>query len=209
MKSIFVFIYLLFLAIGSYAQSKDSLKNSINLSQITIQKIADSLSKINQKEADSIHKVRNTNNAIAMNKKYPAFSLGYKNSNITNETLAGKVVFINLWFYSCTPCIREMDELNNLFSKYSRFKNFEFLSFTFETNEVINKTTEKFKIKYKIISIPKSECARLGFNNGFPTSIILDSKGVVKYIHSGGENDKEKVHKYFEKEIYPELSELF
>lgn len=97
----------------------------------------------------------------------------------------------------------EMDELNKLFNRFKQYKNFEFVSFTFEKPKEITLIKKKFKIEYAIYSISRDECYRLNNNNGFPTSIILDSAGIVRYIHPGDQLGKQEIKKYFNSKVYP------
>lgn len=205
MKTISIVICFLLINVTSNCQVTISFGDSTSLDETRFRSFMDSMFKIKQIETDSLDIEREIINRNAINKMYPTFSELHENSIVSNETVKGKVVFINFWFYSCTPCMREMDELNVLYEKYRKFENFEFLSFTFEKDDLINETVKRFGINYKIFSISSAECDRLDFGNGYPTSIILDSNGIVKYIHSGGENDKDKVQEFFKKEIYPRL----
>ena len=45
--------------------------------------------------------------------KYPEFEVKLPDkSSFSNENIINKVVFINFWFASCTPCIEEIEGLN-------------------------------------------------------------------------------------------------
>ena len=96
-----------------------------------------------------------------------------------------------------------MDELNKLFDKFHQYKNFEFASFTFEKPKKIALIKKKFNIIYSVYSITRDECYRLNNNNGFPTSVILDSAGTVQYIHPGDQLNKKEIKKYFNSKVYP------
>ena len=97
----------------------------------------------------------------------------------------------------------EMNELNKLFNHFKPAKNFEFVSFTFESAKEINLIRKKYNIHYNIFSISRDECYRLNNNNGFPTSIILNSAGLVTWIHSTDAVDKAEIKKYFTAEVHP------
>jgi hypothetical protein len=43
----------------------------------------------------------------------------------------------------------------------------------------------KYNIPYTVATINKKECSRLNQDNGYPTTIILDKKGVIKFLKWG------------------------
>jgi len=180
-------VYFMLMAIFCYSQNSDSAKNTMT--------------------ADSFLVLMEKKNSDFINKPFPQFSVSANNEECSNATLNGKVVFINFWFAACPPCMAEMDELNKLFEKYQRSKNFEFVSFTFEKPKNIALIKKKFKIGYPIYSITRDECYRLNNNNGFPTSIILDSAGIVRYVHPGDQLNKQEIKKYFHSKVYPLITE--
>jgi peroxiredoxin len=182
-------LFLLFIlsASLSYSQSSPSEKSPIN---------ADSL----------LQKLMKNNNKDILGKQYPEFQVTVNNKEYSSASLKGKTVFINFWFAACAPCVAEFDELNTLFEKFGQNKNFEFVSFTFENSEQIDAVKKKYNIKYNIFSIPKPECYRLNFSNGFPTNVIIDPSGSVTYIHSGGPLEKPRIKKDFDDTVYPLIS---
>ena len=100
--------------------------------------------------------------------------------------LKGKVVLINFWFEGCHPCMTEMPMLNEINKNFKAQKDFLFISFTFDNKEAIQRVKEKFGITFKILSTSQKECGRLNFYSGYPTSIILDRAGVIRYVHGSG-----------------------
>jgi len=152
---------------------------------------------------DSVLKAKSK---AATGNPFPSFNtLTDDGSLLTNESLRGKVVFVNFWFESCTPCIAEMDALNELYSKLKENKNFEFISFTYEKPKKIREVKEKFHIQYKVASVGNEECYRLNQNNGFPTSMILDRNGAIKYLAAGGRVDKVKAREFIMTEVFSKI----
>jgi peroxiredoxin len=149
---------------------------------------------------DSLYKAMQ---AEAVSEPFPLFTTRYKGGNFTNENLKGKTVFINFWFAACTPCMAELNELNNLYDTLKSDKKFEFISFTFESPEVIKRIKKKYNIHYKILALESDDCLRLNRNAGFPTSIIIDSNGTIKFFKIGGSLDKEEINKTIFTEYYP------
>ena len=167
MKHVFVVSFIL-LATISYSQTTPTREN-LNV--------------------DSLIRVENAKRNAWIGKTYPNFLVTLHNEEYSNLKLKGKVIFVNFWFSTCVPCLAEMEDLNRLFEKFGSNPNFSFLSFTFENAEQIEKIRKKYNIHYKIFSISKDECYRLNLRGGFPTNIVIDRNGLVKYISQSGEVD--------------------
>jgi cytochrome oxidase Cu insertion factor (SCO1/SenC/PrrC family) len=142
---------------------------------------------------------------------YPEFTAtSLAGKTISEKQLAGKVTIINFWFETCAPCIAEFDALNKLFHRFEGNPSFQFLSFTNDPEESARKTILKYSILYDVLPVERSECSRLNFGNGFPTTIILNRAGQIVSINSGGFTDNVKVTERiqeFEKIIADTLEE--
>ena len=142
-------------------------------------------------------------------KQFPEFSIKISdNANFSNADLKNKVVFINFWFESCSPCIAEMDGFNEMFNKLKGNPDFLFITFTFDSDSIIKKVVSKYNIEYKTFHIDRAECYRLNFENGFPTSFILDRKGLIRFYKTGGQIEREKSTKEVMTQIYPEILKI-
>jgi thiol-disulfide isomerase/thioredoxin len=122
-----------------------------------------------------------------------------------NETLKGKTVYINFWYAACPACIGEFDALNILYKKLKGTPNFEFISFTYESSDVIEMLIEKYNIKYPVFSLPRADIKKLNRGKGFPTSMIVNEKGEIVYTMTGGNNNKKEARKIIMNEIYPAI----
>jgi peroxiredoxin len=138
----------------------------------------------------------------SVGKPFPLFYVKTDGVTWTNDSLKGKVVFINFWFESCPPCIAEMGPLNELYEKVKDSSNIVFMSISTESPEKIKLLKAKYHIPYTVASLSKKECYRLNQDNGYPTTIILDKKGVIRFLKSGGYMDEEKVHRFITEEVY-------
>ncbi|HQH42008.1 MAG TPA: TlpA disulfide reductase family protein, partial [Bacteroidales bacterium] len=116
---------------------------------------------------------------------YMEFKIENETSSIDNQALKGKIVFINFWFEGCHPCLAEMEALNELYKKMSGNKDFLFISLTWDNADAIKRVKDKFGLAFDAFSASRAECQRLNFGCGYPTSIILDKSGIVRYRHSG------------------------
>ena len=116
---------------------------------------------------------------------YPDFvAISLSGDTITRSQLEGKVTLINFWFENCAPCIEEFPDLSELYSKFKDNPDFLFVSFTRDPIEDALVCAYKYELPYKVYPI-MDECMRLSFEAGFPTTIILDPYGMVKYYKMG------------------------
>lgn len=143
-------------------------------------------------------------------KAYDTFSFTTKDGVVfSTANLKGKVVFINFWFEACPPCVAEFDELNALYLKYKNDPKFIFVSFSSDSFETVNSVQQKYHITFPVLSISKEECYRLNQQNGFPTSIILNTAGKIKFMHTGGSLEKEEIKTYFNNTLYTVIDSEF
>lgn len=117
----------------------------------------------------------------------------------SERELKGKVTLINFWFESCAPCIAEFDALNKLYKKYKSNENFQFISFTTDSDNSAKLTAQKFKLKFPIICISEKDCQQLNYKSGFPTNIVVDKTGEIFSIDIGGSLDKQIVKENIKK----------
>ena len=144
----------------------------------------------------------------AIGHAYQEFRILSDNREIDNESLKGKVVFINFWFEGCHPCMAEMEALNELFNKLKSNKDFIFISLTWDNQEAIKRVKEKYALDFEVYSATGKECQRLNFGCGYPTSIILDKTGTLKYRSSGGSIIEQEAQKFIMTTVLSEIERL-
>jgi cytochrome c biogenesis protein CcmG/thiol:disulfide interchange protein DsbE len=141
-------------------------------------------------------------------KQFPSFNVRLSNgSRLTNADLRNKIVFVSFWFVKCPPCMAEMPGLNKLYDSLKNEKDFLFLSFTFDTEADVKPVIAKYKIPFKIIHISKEESTRLGLSGGYPTNMILDKRGRIKWVTVGGGADEEDASPEIVAQVYPRVIE--
>jgi len=140
--------------------------------------------------------------------KYPDFAVNLSDKSFfSNKNFDNKVVFINFWFSHCAPCLGEIEGLNKMFNSLKDRSDFLFVSFTFDSDDLIKASVEKYNIKYKVIHLDKTEFSRLNFGNPNPTNIILDKNGIIRYFTVGG-TDKIYQNEIIMKIYYPKILSL-
>lgn len=129
---------------------------------------------------------------------------------INRDTLIGKVVVINFWYMNCTPCIAELQGLNNVVSKYKSINDVMFLSFTIDSKEELEKDFfPNYKLDFKVV--PNSEKLILEkFKNwwGYPCSFIIDKSGEVNEVIVGGNSNSLEASKEIEEKLTFKLDTL-
>lgn len=138
-------------------------------------------------------------NENVVGKPFQSFNIKSGKKKFTNETLKGKVVFLNFWFENCPPCRAEFRSLNWLYNNYKDSEEFEFISLTFEEYDAIDRVKNQFNVQFPIYYLSSQNCQKLMYESGYPTNIILDKDGIVKYFFAGGFTNEGEVFKYFEK----------
>jgi peroxiredoxin len=124
-------------------------------------------------------------------KQMPFLSLkSIKGENIETKELIGKVVFINLWFTSCMPCVAELPALNKLVAEY-KDKDVVFLGISTDTKQMLDRDFfPRYKFDFTIIPDGNKIVEEIG-HTGFPTIYIIDKKGNVCDAWIGGSIDKD------------------
>lgn len=140
-------------------------------------------------------------------KPFPDFVAANEEGKVNNDNLKGKVVLINFWFEGCHPCLAEFGALNELAQKLKGYKDFEFISFTWDNKETIKRVKKKYKLQFKVFQAAAQECMRLNQNSGYPTTIILDRQGIIKYWKMGGMIETEKAREYVTEILLPKITE--
>lgn len=117
-------------------------------------------------------------------KALPDFELkDIKGNTVNSGNLRGKIVYINFWSVTCSPCIAEMPDLNKLVKKYRNNKQVVFIAIAPESKETIAKFLKSHTFNYTIIS-GAAYFKQLGIE-GYPVNFFVDKKGTIKTINHG------------------------
>jgi peroxiredoxin len=165
-------------------------------------------SPLQKSEQDEMDSLMCPKGYAAVGKPYLEFKITSEIRSVDNQILKGKVVLINFWFEGCHPCMVEMEALNDLFKKMERDTDFVFISLTWDNKETVKRVKEKYGLAFEVFSALGKECQRLNFGCGYPTSIVLDKSGIVKFRHSGGSLKMEEANEFISKTLFTEIQSL-
>jgi peroxiredoxin len=107
------------------------------------------------------------------------------------SALKGKMVVLNFWFTNCIPCIAEMPGLNKLKESYAA-SDIVFLALALDEGEATRKFLQTHAFIYTQLpkAIDVSKAYRISV---YPTSIIIDRQGVLRFECTGREFAAEKL----------------
>ena len=135
----------------------------------------------------------------------PEFTLeDLQGNEISLSSLAGKVVFLNVWATWCDPC---KDEIPHFIEAYDQHKDkgLEIIGVSiddFGKNKVL-KFTQEWKINYPIAMTTKQLSKDYGPFGAVPVTIIIDKNGKIRHKKIGY-MDKNYLENWFFKLIEEE-----
>jgi len=136
-------------------------------------------------------------NNITVGKLFPDLRFeAFDGTPVDIDRLQGKVVLIDFWAVWCGPCIHEMPNLISLYNKYHN-KGFEIIGISLDKNAVDLRTY----LSQNQITWPQYYDGRgwdniiaSRFNvNGIPATVLIDRRGIVRYLNLRGDRLEEAV----------------
>ncbi|WP_454803194.1 redoxin domain-containing protein [Mucilaginibacter phyllosphaerae] len=127
-----------------------------------------------------------------LNKPAPDFTLKDLTGKQWRLTeLKGKTVVLNFWFTTCPACIQEMPELNQLAGSYKNHPVI-FLALGRDDAIAIKRFLKVRPFAYTHLQNADS-VGDLYQVNSYPTSIVIDPKGIIRFVQVGGEDIKDRI----------------
>jgi len=116
----------------------------------------------------------------------PSFSLPSRSGDsVSLEQLKGQVVMLNFWASWCGPCRQEMPLLDQMHKRYSSL-GFTLLGVNVEAN---TKDAERWlaetPVSFPVLFDKESKVSKLYDVNAMPSTVFIDRKGNVRYLHRG------------------------
>jgi thiol-disulfide isomerase/thioredoxin len=116
----------------------------------------------------------------------PSFTLPSRSGdNMSLAQLKGKVVMLNFWASWCGPCRQEMPLLEQMHKRYSAL-GFTLVGVNVDANskdavDWLSKTPVSFPVLFD----RESKVSALYEVSAMPSTVFIDRKGNVRYLHRG------------------------
>lgn len=124
----------------------------------------------------------------------------FQAKTITGESielakLRGQVVVLYFFYHSCgDPCNGQIPALNEVVKKY-RFDDVKFLALADDSEpELVEAFLREQEFEFKVIPQATDIIYETFYNPaGFPSLFVIDRKGKIQYLSSGGSAEKEQI----------------
>ncbi|MCS6934291.1 MAG: TlpA family protein disulfide reductase [Chitinophagales bacterium] len=104
---------------------------------------------------------------------------------VRRSDFAGKIIVINFWFSVCKPCLYEIPYINDMAVEFFNRKDIVFLAPNWEKTSTIRKFLEIQPMEYRVLPEATSLIDALNIR-AYPTHLIVDKNGVIRYSYAGG-----------------------
>ena len=116
----------------------------------------------------------------------PTFTLPSRaGDNVSLDQLKGQVVMLNFWASWCGPCRTEMPLLERMHKRYSAL-GFTLVGVNVEAN---TKDAERWlqdtPVSFPVLFDRDSKVSKLYDVNAMPSTVFIDRKGNIRYLHRG------------------------
>jgi thiol-disulfide isomerase/thioredoxin len=124
--------------------------------------------------------------AVAPAGPAPSFKLdSMAGKPVSLDQFKGQVVMINFWATWCGPCRTEMPILEKLHAKYKPM-GFTMIGVNVEPDSSLAaKWLQTTPVTFPILFDTKSEVSKLYSVAGMPSTVIIDRKGNMRWLHRG------------------------
>jgi thiol-disulfide isomerase/thioredoxin len=104
---------------------------------------------------------------------------------VSLDSLKGQVVMINFWASWCGPCREEMPVLEKLYAKYKPM-GFTMIGVNVEPDsKLAAEWLKATPVTFPILFDTKSEVSKLYAVSSMPSTVIVDRKGNLRWMHRG------------------------
>lgn len=105
-------------------------------------------------------------------------------NKIDTKQLKGKILVLNFWFTNCSPCLKEIPELNQIVKEYQNDTNVVFVAIALDEENVLKKFLSTVPFLYKMISNGSFITSGYGIRS-YPTNVVIDRESKIHFHTSG------------------------
>lgn len=138
-----------------------------------------------------------------LNKRLPLDTLFSYEGDTLIPFQSDSIYVINLWYAGCPPCLVEMPSLNKLKADFAQEK-VVFLALSFNTEADLKEVLENNPFHFRHFHLSRDEIIQKRLSLGYPTHLIVDANGIVRFQKSGGHTDPAKaqeIHQILSNEL--------
>ncbi len=116
----------------------------------------------------------------------PPFSLSSVSGDAqTLSQYKGQVVLVNFWATWCGPCQQEMPLLDQMYKKYKP-AGFTLIGVNVDkTAPAVKELLARKPVSFPVLLDPANQVSKAYHVDEMPSSVIIDRKGQIRYIHRG------------------------
>ncbi len=110
----------------------------------------------------------------------------------STEDHRGRVLLINVFATWCTYCVEEMPELARLYNQYSD-QGLSMVAVAGDGRESVDQIrafAAQHQVPFPVIPPDKQVLNAIGGVQAFPTTLIVDQQGLVRYVIRGADIDQ-------------------
>jgi peroxiredoxin len=97
----------------------------------------------------------------------------------------GQVVMVNFWATWCGPCQQEMPLLDQMYKKYKP-AGFTLIGVNVDKEApAVKELLARKPVSFPVLLDPANQVSKAYHVNEMPSSVIIDRKGEIRYIHRG------------------------
>ena len=97
----------------------------------------------------------------------------------------GQVVMVNFWATWCGPCQQEMPLLEQMYKKYKP-AGFTLIGVNVDKEAApVKELLARKPVTFPVLLDPANEVSKAYHIDEMPSSVIIDRKGQIRYIHRG------------------------
>jgi len=116
----------------------------------------------------------------------PAFTLtDLAGQQATLSQYKGQVVMVNFWATWCGPCQQEMPLLDQMYKKYKP-AGFTLLGVSVDKEgPAVKELMARKPVSFPVLLDPANQVSKAYHVAEMPSSVIIDRKGEIRYVHRG------------------------